>query len=91
MARRTSPFLANQNKDKSCHKWRVQKQYNNQVQLEEKKWCWLPKPDFEVENSGASNFATSFYDGRENYETKMVVIGAPSSGIELVLRKILFR
>jgi hypothetical protein len=31
----------------------------------------LPRPDFEVENSGASNFATSFKDGRENYETKM--------------------
>jgi hypothetical protein len=49
---------------------------NNQVRLEEKKPCGrrlsrLLKPDFEVENSRASNFATSFKDGRENYETKM--------------------
>jgi hypothetical protein len=55
------------------------------------------KAQLEVENSGASNFATSFEVGRENYGTKMaatrrdLTVGALSGGMELVICKFLFR
>jgi hypothetical protein len=79
----------------------VHKQYNNQVRLEEKSPVGGVSPGsqdqtFQVENSGASNFATSFKDGRENYETKMTALRRSHhmgvrGGIELVLCEFIFR
>jgi hypothetical protein len=78
MVGHTIHFLANQ-KRKNCSNGRVQKQYNNKVELEEKKGlsvASLPAPEtrLEEEISELRNFVTVFKDGRENYETKMVTV-----------------